>query len=46
VLNIKGSAGAGVTVTWSYQALASAYGLLYAGLLLAAACLVFRNRDF
>ncbi|MEW6542995.1 MAG: ABC transporter permease [Nitrospirota bacterium] len=46
VLNIKGSAGAGVAVTWSYQALASAYGLLYAGLLLGAACLVFRNRDF
>jgi len=30
----------------SYVAVASMYGLLYAALLLTAACAVFRNRDF
>lgn len=46
LLNIKGQATAGTTVALSYQALASAYGLLYAGMLLAAACLVFQYREF
>jgi ABC-type transport system involved in multi-copper enzyme maturation permease subunit len=46
VLNIKGAAAAGVAVTWSYQAFASAYAILYTGLLLVGACLVFKNRDF
>lgn len=45
-LNIKGVAAAGVGVPWSYQAMASLYGLLYAGLLIAGACLVFQKRDF
>lgn len=46
VLNIKGPAAAGHMVALSYQALASAYGLLYAALLLTAASLVFQRRDF
>lgn len=45
-LNIKGVAAAGVGVSLSYQAMASLYGLLYAALLLTAACLVFQRRDF
>lgn len=46
VLNIKGQAAAGVPVTFEYQALSTAYGLLYATLLLAGACLIFQRRDF
>jgi ABC-type transport system involved in multi-copper enzyme maturation permease subunit len=46
MLNIKGPAAAGMTVALSYQALASAYGLLYAAMLIAAACLVFHYREF
>ncbi len=46
MLNIKGQAAAGVSVMLSYQALATAYGLFYSGLLLAVACLVFERRDF
>ncbi|SLM46428.1 putative ABC transport system, permease component [Nitrospira japonica] len=45
-LNIKGQASSGVAVSMTYQALATSYGLLYSGLLLAAACLFFRRRDF
>lgn len=45
-LNIKGVAAAGVGVSLSYQAMASLYGLLYAALLIAAACMVFQRRDF
>ena len=46
MLNIKGQAAAGVSVMWSYQAIATAYGLFYSALLLAIACLIFERRDF
>lgn len=46
MLNIKGQAAAGVSVMLSYQAIATAYGLFYSGLLLAVACLIFERRDF
>jgi len=46
LLNIKGPAAAGVSVSLSYQAWATAYGVLYAGLLLAFACAIFQRRDF
>jgi Cu-processing system permease protein len=46
MLNVKGQAAAGTTVALSYQALASAYGLLYAAMLITAACLVFQYREF
>ncbi len=45
-LNIKGQAARGVAVSLSYQMLASAYGVLYAALLVAAACVIFQRRDF
>ena len=46
VLNVKGQAAMGQVVSMSYQMLSSVYGLLYAGLLIAAACLVFEHREF
>jgi ABC-type transport system involved in multi-copper enzyme maturation permease subunit len=46
MFNIKGQAAAGVSVLWSYQATATAYGLLYSCLLLAIACAIFERRDF
>lgn len=46
LLNIKGQAATGVQVSLAYQSLATVYGLLYAGLLLAGACAVFQRRDF
>ena len=46
LLNIKGQAAAGVQVSLAYQSLAMVYGLLYASLLLAAACVIFQRRDF
>ncbi|GAB1722762.1 MAG: ABC transporter permease subunit [Nitrospira sp. CR1.1] len=46
MLNIKGQAAVGIVVAPEYLVLASLYGLLYAGLLLAGACLVFQRRDF
>lgn len=46
VLNIKGLAAQGAAVPLSYQALASAYGIVYAMVLIAAACAVFSRRDF
>lgn len=46
LLNIKGQAGSGVLIEMGYQATATAYGLLYAGLLLTGACLIFQQRDF
>ena len=46
VLNVKGQAAMGQVVSLSYQVLSSAYGLLYASLLIAAACLVFERREF
>lgn len=45
-LNVKGQAAMGTSVALSYQALASAYGLAYAAVLIAAACAVFNRRDF
>lgn len=46
VLNIKGQASVGSPVSLSYQAIASLYGLLYAALLLTAACFIFQRREF
>ena len=46
MLNVKGQAASGFLVEAGYQATATAYGLLYAGLLLTGACLVFQRRDF
>ena len=46
MLNIKGQAAVGVAAAPEYILLASLYGLLYAGLLLTVACLVFQRRDF
>ncbi len=45
-LNIKGQAARGVSMALSYQMLATAYGVLYAALLLTAACVIFQRRDF
>jgi Cu-processing system permease protein len=46
MLNIKGQAAVGILVPPEFVMLASLYGLLYAGVLLAGACLVFQQRDF
>lgn len=46
MLNVKGQAASGLLVEFGYQATATAYGLLYAGLLLTGACLIFQRRDF
>jgi ABC-type transport system involved in multi-copper enzyme maturation permease subunit len=46
LLNVKGQAASGVLVEMGYQLTATAYGLLYAGILLTGACLVFQRRDF
>jgi len=46
ILNMKGQAAMGTPVSLSYQAWASTYGLLYAALLISAACTVFQRRDF
>ncbi|MDP1946365.1 MAG: ABC transporter permease subunit [Nitrospirota bacterium] len=46
LLNIKGQAASGVLVEMGYQLTATAYGVLYAGLLLTGACLIFQRRDF
>lgn len=45
-LNIKGQAAAGVPISLTYQAMATVYGLFYASLLIAAACVIFQRRDF
>lgn len=45
-LNIKGQAAAGVPISLTYQVMASMYGLFYASLLIASACLIFQRRDF
>jgi len=45
-LNVKGQAASGVPVSGEYQVAATAYGLLYAGLLLLGACRIFERRDF
>jgi ABC-type transport system involved in multi-copper enzyme maturation permease subunit len=46
MLNIKGQAAVGILVAPEYLILASLYGLVYAGVLLTGACLVFQQRDF
>ena len=46
MLNVKGQAAMGIAIPLSYQALAPSYGLLYAGMLLVGACLIFQQRDF
>ena len=46
MLNIKGPAASGTGVGLVYVASAASYGLLYAGVLLTAACLIFQRRDF
>ena len=46
MLNVKGQAASGLLVEAGYQATATVYGLLYAGLLLTGACLIFQRRDF
>jgi len=46
LLNVKGQAASGVLVEMGYQLTATAYGVLYAGLLLTGACLIFQRRDF
>jgi ABC-type transport system involved in multi-copper enzyme maturation permease subunit len=46
LLNIKGLAASGTLVDLGYQMTATAYGVLYACLLLTGACWVFRRRDF
>lgn len=46
MLNIKGQAAAGVSVSLAYQSMATVYGLFYASLLLAVACVIFQRRDF
>lgn len=46
VLNIKGQAASGVSLAIETQVLATGYGVLYAGLLLLAACLIFQRREF
>ena len=46
VLNIKGQAAAGVSVSLAYQSLATLYGLFYVGLLLTLSCVIFERRDF
>jgi ABC-type transport system involved in multi-copper enzyme maturation permease subunit len=45
-LNVKGQAATGVAISLTYQSLATLYGVLYAALLVAAACAVFQRRDF
>jgi ABC-type transport system involved in multi-copper enzyme maturation permease subunit len=45
-LNIKGQAARGVMVGGEYQLAATAYGLIYASLLLCGACRIFERRDF
>lgn len=45
-LNIKGLAAQGEAVTASYQVVASMYGMVYAAVLITAACMVFSRRDF
>ncbi len=46
MLNIKGQAAAGLSVSFAYQSMATVYGLLYSSLLLAVACVIFQRRDF
>jgi hypothetical protein len=45
-LNIKGQAARGVMVSEEYLLAATAYGLIYASVLLFGACRMFERRDF
>jgi Cu-processing system permease protein len=45
MLNIKGQAAAGVSVSLAYQSMATVYGLFYVGLLLTLSCVIFHRRD-
>lgn len=45
-LNIKGQAAVGIPVDLGYLVLATLYGMFYAAVLIAGACLVFQRRDF
>lgn len=45
-LNIKGQAASGVSIAIETQVLVTTYGVLYAGLLLFIACLIFQRREF
>ncbi|MCW5797471.1 MAG: ABC transporter permease subunit [Nitrospira sp.] len=46
MLNIKGQAAVGIVAAQEYVMMASLYGVMYAGVLLTGACLVFQQRDF
>jgi ABC-type transport system involved in multi-copper enzyme maturation permease subunit len=46
MLNIKGQAAAGISVSGMYITTATFYGILYATLLIIAACVIFQRRDF
>ncbi|HXX75344.1 MAG TPA: ABC transporter permease subunit [Nitrospiraceae bacterium] len=46
MLNIKGQAASGISVSIAFQSMATVYGLLYATLLLVGGCLIFQRRDF
>lgn len=46
LFNIKGQAASGIVVSVDYQIASTFYGLLYAALLLVAACRIFERRDF
>ena len=46
MLNVKGQAASGILMELGYQATATAYGLVYIGILLTGACLIFQRRDF
>lgn len=46
MLNIKGQAAMGIAVATSYELTATAYGLLYVGVLLTSACVILEQRDF
>ncbi len=46
MLNVKGQGAWGIAIPFSYQVMASTYGILYAALLLMVACIVFQRRDF
>ncbi len=46
MLNIKGQAAVGIVAAPEYVMLASLYGVMYAGVLITGACLVFQQRDF
>jgi len=44
--NIKGDAAYGVSIGMNYVAASAGYGLAYAAIVMAAACVIFERRDF